>query len=189
MEELVNKVQEWSIGKGLNVVDPRFQYLKVMEELGEIGDELMNMKNLSPMDDIALLNLCQENLIDAVGDTHVTLIILAQQLGIDYNTLDSATEFEITTAKDQEAIDLYMELVLVVSYIASILSRGKKKYMEDMEPITNMIGWAKSILDLLAINSGTTSTEGLAVAYGVIAERTGELIDGIFVKSEDLKGA
>ena len=67
MNELVAKVEKWSSDKGLHESDPKSQFLKVAEEFGEIGAAMAR-------DD-------EDMLKDAIGDTIVTLIILAQQHG------------------------------------------------------------------------------------------------------------
>lgn len=67
MNELVSKVEKWSSDKGLHESDPKSQFLKVAEEFGEIGAAMAR-------DDFDMLQ-------DAIGDTIVTLIILAQQHG------------------------------------------------------------------------------------------------------------
>lgn len=67
MDKLVNQVEQWSKDKGLDLAEPTKQFLKVSEEFGEIG--------------AALARGNEDMFKDAVGDTVVTLIILAQQKG------------------------------------------------------------------------------------------------------------
>ena len=68
-DELINKVQCWAGGKGLLVKQnaPK-QMMKVMEELGETAS--------------AILKEDQDKIVDGIGDTFVTLIILSYQLGL-----------------------------------------------------------------------------------------------------------
>lgn len=68
MNELVNKVEAWSIEKGLHKAKPRDQMLKVVEEIGEVSSALAKNK--------------PDELKDGIGDVVVTLIILAQQSGL-----------------------------------------------------------------------------------------------------------
>lgn len=98
-EELITQVEEWSRNKGLDKASPEKQFLKVIEEVGEVA--------------AAMARNDREELVDGLGDTFVTLIILCQQLGV-------------------------------------------------------------------------TPIIALGVAYGVISDRTGKMVDGVFVKSEDL---
>src|SRR5699024_8497463 len=66
-DQLVKQVEQWSIDKDLHKADPSRQMLKSIEEFGEIGAALSRNK----LDDLK----------DGIGDTVVTLIILAQQHG------------------------------------------------------------------------------------------------------------
>ena len=68
MENLIKQVEQWSIDKGLDKGNSDRQALKFYEEAGEIGAALSR----SRMDDLK----------DGIGDTIVTLIILAQQHGM-----------------------------------------------------------------------------------------------------------
>ena len=67
MDRLVRDVEKWAYDKGLNKANPKDQYLKVAEECGEIA--------------AGLARADRDAIIDAIGDTVVTLIILAQQMG------------------------------------------------------------------------------------------------------------
>ena len=70
MEELVEKIKQWGREHQINNVDK--QALKCTEELGEIISEICHNR------------LDSEELKDGIGDTTVTLIILADILGFDY---------------------------------------------------------------------------------------------------------
>lgn len=70
MDKLVNQVEQWSKDKGLDLAEPTKQFLKVSEEFGEIG--------------AALARGNEDMFKDAIGDTVVTLIILAQQKGYTF---------------------------------------------------------------------------------------------------------
>lgn len=64
-EELIKNVEAWSEAKGLDKADPRAQFLKVIEEVGEIA--------------AAMARGDDTKIKDGIGDAVVTLIILAQQ--------------------------------------------------------------------------------------------------------------
>lgn len=84
MGELVSNVEEWSKNKGLDKADPTKQFLKVSEEFGEIA--------------AALARNDEDEFQDAVGDTVVTLIILAQQKGY---TLEECLQKAYDVIKDR----------------------------------------------------------------------------------------
>lgn len=67
---LISQVQDWAVDKGIAVTnDLSKQMLKVIEEVGETAGAIAK-KN-------------REDIVDGIGDSFVTLIILCQQAGID----------------------------------------------------------------------------------------------------------
>lgn len=68
-DELIKAVEQWGRDKAL--LDPIMQFAKLNEEVGEIAHELTRNK------------LYSDEIVDAIGDTAVTLIILADILGTD----------------------------------------------------------------------------------------------------------
>ena len=75
MDKLVKLVEEWSRDRDLHEADSSKQFLKVIEEIGEVADALAKGK--------------PDELKDGIGDTVGTLIILAQQNGL---TLEECLE-------------------------------------------------------------------------------------------------
>lgn len=72
--ELIDKVNEWADKRSLKQADPKIQWMRVTEEVGEIRDVLLKpTKYTEP----------QAALKDAIGDTLVTIIVLAHQLDLD----------------------------------------------------------------------------------------------------------
>lgn len=67
INQLVKQVEQWSINKNLHNGNSDRQALKFYEEAGEVAE--------------ALSRNDKEALKDGIGDTIVTLIILAQQQG------------------------------------------------------------------------------------------------------------
>jgi Predicted pyrophosphatase len=66
--DLITAVQQW--GKDKGITDPRAQFMKVVEEVGEIAE--------------AYDKGWQDKLVDSFGDVQVTLIIAAELMGVDY---------------------------------------------------------------------------------------------------------
>lgn len=64
--------------------------------------------------------------------------------------------------------------------LASSLARGDNHGAKDG------IGDAYVVLTILAEQLGTTMQECVHIAYGEIKDRRGEMINGVFVKEEDL---
>lgn len=72
--ELITKVNEWAISHGLDKGNPKTQWMKVTEEVGEIRDVFLKPNNFTDP---------EWSLKDAIGDSMVTLIVLCLQLGYD----------------------------------------------------------------------------------------------------------
>ena len=89
-EELDYKIVGWAANKGiLKKSTSKDQFVKTVEEIGEIADAVRN-------DEIALK--------DAIGDSIVTLILLARMSGLDpVDCLESA--WEIISERTGEMVD------------------------------------------------------------------------------------
>lgn len=71
MNELIKQVEQWSKDKGLDKGNSDRQALKFYEEAGEVGAALSRNRT--------------DDLKDGIGDTIVTLIILAKQHDMTIN--------------------------------------------------------------------------------------------------------
>lgn len=72
MNDLIEKVQRWSTDRNLNNADSSKQLNKLMEELGELSAGY-NKKDA-------------DKIIDSMGDMTVVMIILCQQLNLDFES-------------------------------------------------------------------------------------------------------
>lgn len=72
--ELIDKVNDWADERNLKQADPKIQWMRVTEEVGEIRDVLLKPTKFTEP---------QAALKDAIGDTLVTIIVLAHQLDLD----------------------------------------------------------------------------------------------------------
>lgn len=72
--ELITKVNQWADERSLKQADPKIQWMRVTEEVGEIRDVLLKPTKFTEP---------QAALKDAIGDTLVTIIVLAHQLDLD----------------------------------------------------------------------------------------------------------
>ena len=72
--ELIDKVNEWADDRNLKQADPKIQWMRITEEVGEIRDVLLKPTKFTEP---------QEALKDAIGDILVTIIVLAHQLDLD----------------------------------------------------------------------------------------------------------
>lgn len=72
--DLITQINEWADSRGLKQADPKIQWMRVTEEVGEIRDVLLKPTKFTEP---------QAALKDAIGDTLVTIIVLAHQLDLD----------------------------------------------------------------------------------------------------------
>ena len=72
--ELIDKVNDWADERNLKQADPKIQWMRITEEVGEIRDVLLKPTKFTEP---------QAALKDAIGDTLVTIIVLAHQLDLD----------------------------------------------------------------------------------------------------------
>ena len=88
--ELITKVNEWADDRNLKQADPKIQWMRVTEEVGEIRDVLLKPTKFTEP---------QAALKDAIGDTLVTIIVLAHQLDLDVTECLSIAYEEIKNQK------------------------------------------------------------------------------------------
>lgn len=72
--ELITKINEWTDDRNLKQADPKIQWMRITEEVGEIRDVLLKPTKFTEP---------QAALKDTIGDTLVTIIVLAHQLDLD----------------------------------------------------------------------------------------------------------
>lgn len=85
LDELSAKIEKWAINKGLHKSDPSKQFLKVVEEVGEVAAALAKNK--------------PAELQDGIGDVFVTILILALQNGMSINDCVASAYAEIADRK------------------------------------------------------------------------------------------
>lgn len=85
LDELKNKIKDWSFEREIHNADPAKQMLKLFEECGELAGGIAKNK--------------PEAIKDGIGDVFVVLTILAQQLGFDLTECVSEAYNEIAQRK------------------------------------------------------------------------------------------
>lgn len=93
MNNLINKINHWADSRGLKQADPNIQWMRVTEEVGEIRDVLLKPTKFTEP---------QAALKDAIGDTLVTIIVLAHQLDLDVTECLSIAYEEIKNRKRKD---------------------------------------------------------------------------------------
>jgi len=85
LDELSAKIEKWAENKGLHLSDPSKQFLKVVEEVGEVASALAKGK--------------KDELQDGIGDVFVTIVILAMQNNLSIRDCVAAAYTEIADRK------------------------------------------------------------------------------------------
>ena len=90
--ELITKVNEWAISHGLDKGNPKIEWMKVTEEVGEIRDVFLKPHDFTDP---------EWSLKDAIGDSIVTLVVLCLQLGYD---VEECLTIAYNDIKDREGV-------------------------------------------------------------------------------------
>ena len=180
--ELLNKVEQWAKDRALDTVEARTQYTKLIEEQGELLLAMMG-NNVNG----------ESGVKDSLGDYQVTLIIYCLIRGINLKKQveqegDFWTEYDdlAQELKDRDSFDvnkLAVHLVCGSSRIISAYNTNRLKALEHLSVERTM-----ECLHDIAKEYGTSLEETLEMAYNEIKDRKGKMIDGVFVKEEDLNG-
>ena len=159
LHKLITNVQQWSIDRGLDKADSKKQMLKLYEEFGELASGLAKGN--------------KEVVKDSIGDVVVVLIILAQQQG-----LEKISDFNIICNHLQPS-DLMPQASETIGLISLRVRRTKD---EIEEPIVRLISYLRTIVKY----ENLKFEDCLSQAWNEIKDRKGKLIDGVWVKEEDL---
>lgn len=160
LQQLITNVQQWSIERGLDKADSKKQMLKLYEEFGELASGLAKGN--------------KEVVKDSIGDVIVVLIILAQQQG-----LEKISDFNIICNHLQPS-----ELMPQASETIGLISLRVRRIKNEIEePIVRLISYLRTI----AKYENLKFEDCLLQAWNEIKDRKGKLIDGVWVKEEDLK--
>ena len=159
LHKLITNVQQWSIDRGLDKADSKKQILKLYEEFGELASGLAKGN--------------KEVIKDSIGDVVVVLIILAQQQ-------------EVVAIADLSYDDSVADIMLMASTLIGKLSyhisNNHQAFM-----FYSQIQIIMAALKLVAKNQELIFEDCLSKAWNEIKDRKGKLIDGVWVKEEDLK--
>ena len=164
MDKLIEMVKDWAKERGLDKVDARTQYTKLIEEQGELAKAIMQ-KNVGG----------GSGVLDSIGDYQVTLIIycLIRDIHIAFwKTVINPKDFAVET--------IYMNLVSTSSKIIANYNKGL---------VTNEIRSIETtfqLLSLIAEKYDTSLEDTLELAYNEIKDCKGKLVNGVFIKEDDL---
>lgn len=166
MQQLIKNIEQWAEDRNLiKGSTPQKQMLKLMEEFGELcGGVARN----NP-----------EMIKDAIGDCFVVLVILNKQLNTNanLNTYFVNEELNAVITCHQMMCQLYD-----IQHIVSTYKQNSKSLANFEEVCNTFISYA----DFISKIFNFTIKDCIQHAYDQIKDRKGRMIDGVFVKAEDL---
>ena len=174
IDELVKNTLSWSASKGLDKADFRKQIIKLHEEFGELSSGYLKNN--------------QEVIKDSVGDILVVLTILLQQVGCSEKRIVSAIngfKFNFNGKLcEPDTVDLIMQIGSVVGLTSEAYQYRGLKLVHLLERKATYI---TTYLKQLSSDLGFDYADCFQIAWDEIKDRTGRMVNGSFVKSEDLE--
>lgn len=183
--ELLDKVVQWAKDRNLDTVEARTQYTKLIEEQGELVFAMME-NNING----------DSGVKDSLGDYQVTLIIYCLIRGIDLKKQVEQegnfwTEYDDLAEMVKEISEEFGEKIAaqdMINYLVYSSSRIISAYNRNNANEEEYIAVVRTMeqLHYIAKEYNTSLEETLEMAYNEIKDRKGKMIDGVFVKEEDL---
>lgn len=168
-KELIGKIAQWAKDRNLILGStPQKQFIKLMEEFGELCAGIARND--------------KEKIKDSIGDCGVVVVILIKQLNSDNLGIITAYKAADYSTENSEFICLRASKVLgdASSYLMYMTSSESKSRLADI--LLRFIYYISKI----ALNFRLNFEICLNSAYNEIKDRKGRMIDGVFVKKEDL---
>lgn len=172
-KDLIVKVIEWAEDRNLvstDKVSQSAQYLKTLEELGELAEGI----NKADM----------ELIKDAIGDVLVCLIILSEDMDCD------STSDTMSVVLDCGGTDMWYNFHPMVSLL-TLLAELSEEIFCDTEGAPNYIeledtfGIMCNALARLCVPFGLNVVDCLEHAYDQIKDRKGIMYNRVFIKESD----
>ncbi|HFI0254867.1 TPA: MazG-like family protein [Streptococcus suis] len=166
---LIKNVLQWSVDRNLHTADPEGQLLKLFEEFGELNSGIVKQ-------DLEVIK-------DSVGDVLVVLTILLQQTGCDAEeTFEKANQLAVHHPK---TLPIKRLAVLAGYQIGRLVKDALWSREKDNIPKVTREIILK--MDFIARYYDLSMQECYLKAWNEIKDRKGKMIDGVWVKEEDLK--
>ena len=168
MKELIKKIENWADERNLiKGSTPQKQFIKLMEEFGELCAGVLKNK--------------EELIIDSIGDCFVVAVIMCKQLKIGNYVLEKGyIDADESTEKD---VFICTRLAGVLGDIAKITMYKKKEIHGDFRQEFYELAY---FLSKMSLNNNTWLDTCGYTAWNEIKDRKGRMIKGVFVKEADL---
>lgn len=174
MNQLIQQIEQWANDRNLiNGSTPQKQMLKLMEEFGELCAGIAKNK--------------PEMIKDAIGDCVVVLTILNKQYDLENRFVEAIERFQMPEEFEPDLIPL--DFIVHSSGLAMGIATSEcpefitVKMARDMQ--RDILKCFGSLL-ALCYDKKLSMQDCVQYAYNQIKDRKGRMIDGVFVKEEDL---
>ena len=168
-KELIGKIEQWAEDRNLILGStPQKQFIKLMEEFGELCAGIARND--------------KEKIKDSIGDCFVVVVVLSKQLDLDnieLCSLDIINEFSYGKYEHSSTMEQLLEAAHNLGGISIPIS-------QDWEVDKEWIELFFINLIIISLFEGLNFSECVKHAYEQIKDRKGKMIDGVFVKEEDL---
>lgn len=166
MKESIQQIEQWAEERNLiQGSTPEKQFLKLMEEFGELCGGIAKDK--------------PEIIKDSIGDCFVVLVILNKQLKTDVNISSIIEEIlPLLVLTDGEPVTSTMIFASRAGNLADSLGYETDSKLS--------IGCLFGALAMISFKYNLNLMDCIQHAYNQIKDRKGKMIDGVFVKEEDL---
>ena len=166
MEQLRKDIIKWADDKGiLSKATPATQATKILEECLELV--------------IADLHNNRPEIEDVVGDVFITILIEAQLLGLDLDEVFPHS-FDLYAFKELLNIEHYSPRSILA--VASNIFGAVTEHHDEYNTADRLLQTVYYKLFRYCWENNITFYEAAQSAYGVISKRTGQMVNGVFVK-------
>lgn len=177
MQELINKVLQWGLDKGISGPNGKAtaltQAAKMMEEVNETVAAVYLHRDCAFMARKKAL----AEVVDGIGDSLVTMVLLAERIGTTIDVCkDKARPFLKKQMNSAAVEELHYNASMVFEFVEN----------DDLDRVDCLIGTAWNAAEYLAARFGLRPDECLQAAYDVISKRTGRMENGTFVKDDPI---
>lgn len=160
-------VRGWAHARNLiEGSNPKAQILKTFSEFGELADGVNKGR--------------KGEIEDGIGDTTVTLVIIAEQLGLPHGAI-TVPPYDFTMSP--------IDHVLNIASCLGVLADGLVNEEINHEPDDHIAIVTEILmhLNLLATACETSYVDCMAVAWNEIKDRKGRMVNGVFIKEGDVE--
>ncbi|MBN6079926.1 MazG-like family protein [Aggregatibacter actinomycetemcomitans] len=172
MKELIKNIENWAEERNLiQGSAPQKQFIKLMEEFGELCAGISKNKN--------------DMIIDSIGDCVVVFVILCKQTECSTHILKMAFDQAHYSVTKDNCDRICIRIAYALRGLSEIFMNSKFRDY-DKKVFYSSIFEATYLLGLLSKDIDVCIEFCVKKAWNEIKDRKGKMINGVFVKEADL---